>query len=350
MQKGSTLVGQSSVFLDAVERASQAAALTRPVLVIGERGTGKELIAERLHHLSPRWDGPLVTLNCAALPENLIDAELFGYETGAFTGAQKSRAGRFEDADGGTLFLDEIGTLSAAAQERLLRVVEYGELTRLGSNKPVQVDVRVVGATNEDLPAMVDKGRFRADLLDRLSFEVITLPPLRVRAEDILILAEHFARRMAIEIGWPEWPGFAPETRKALRSYPWPGNIRELKNAVERAVYRWGDPTTAIADIPFDPFESPWRPKQAAARSMDPVEAMKTAPPEAPAPSKHDCQSVADLRAAVAEYERDILAAALARSRYNQRETAAALKLTYDQLRHCLRRHGMLEKMPAQSA
>jgi psp operon transcriptional activator len=351
MQKGNTLVGQSSVFLDAIERASQAAALTRPVLVVGERGTGKELIAERLHHLSPRWDGPLVTLNCAALPENLIDAELFGYEVGAFTGAQKSRAGRFEDADGGTLFLDEIGTLSQAAQERLLRVVEYGELTRIGSNKPVQVDVRVVGATNEDLPAMVDKGRFRADLLDRLSFEVITLPPLRVRAEDILILAEHFARRMSIEIGWPEWPGFAPETKKALRSYPWPGNIRELKNAVERAVYRWGDPLTPIADIPFDPFESPWRPKQAiVAHSMNPVESMKTAPAEAPAPSKHDCQSVADLRAAVAEYERDILAAALARSRYNQRETAAALKLSYDQLRHCLRRHGMLEKMPAQTA
>ena len=348
MQKGNTLVGQSSVFLDAIERASQAAALTRPVLVIGERGTGKELIAERLHHLSPRWDGPLVTLNCAALPENLIDAELFGYEVGAFTGAQKARAGRFEDADGGTLFLDEIGTLSAAAQERLLRVVEYGELTRIGSNKPVQVDVRVVGATNEDLPAMVDKGRFRADLLDRLSFEVITLPPLRVRAEDILILAEHFARRMSIEIGWPEWPGFAPETKKALRSYPWPGNIRELKNAVERAVYRWGDPTTAIADIPFDPFDSPWRPKQAvASHNMDPVETIKAAPAEmSGAPSKHDCQSVADLRAAVAEYERDILAAALARSRYNQRETAAALKLTYDQLRHCLRRHGMLEKMP----
>ena len=351
MEKGVTLVGQSSVFLDAIERASRAAALTRPVLVIGERGTGKELIAERLHHLSPRWDGPLVTLNCAALPENLIDAELFGYETGAFTGAQKSRAGRFEDADGGTLFLDEIGTLSAAAQERLLRVVEYGELTRLGSNKAVQVDVRVVGATNEDLPAMVDKGRFRADLLDRLSFEVITLPPLRVRAEDILILAEHFARRMSIEIGWPEWPGFAPETKKALRSYPWPGNIRELKNAVERAVYRWGDPMTPIADIPFDPFESPWRPRPVAApRNVEPVASMTIAPAEASPPSKHDCQSVADLRAAVAEYERDILAAALARSRYNQRETAAALKLTYDQLRHCMRRHGMLEKLPAQIA
>jgi psp operon transcriptional activator len=347
MQKGSSLVGQSTAFLDAIERASQAAALSRPVLVIGERGTGKELIAERLHHLSPRWDGPLVTLNCAALPENLIDAELFGYEVGAFTGAQKARAGRFEDADGGTLFLDEIGTLSPAAQERLLRVVEYGELTRIGSNRPVQVDVRVVGATNEDLPAMAANGRFRADLLDRLSFEVITLPPLRARAEDILILAEHFARRMALEIGWPEWPGFAPEAKKALRSYPWPGNVRELKNAVERAVYRWADPVSPIAHIPFDPFDSPWRPKTSVStRPVDPAEEVKAAPADPALPSKYDCDSVADLRLAVAEYERDILAAALARCRYNQRETAAALKLSYDQLRHCLRRHGLLEKMP----
>ena len=348
MQSGSTLVGQSTAFLDAIERASQAAALSRPVLVIGERGTGKELIAERLHHLSPRWDGPLVALNCAALPENLIDAELFGYEVGAFTGAQKARAGRFEDADGGTLFLDEIGTLSAAAQERLLRVVEYGELTRIGSNKPVQVDVRVVGATNEDLPLMVEQGRFRADLLDRLSFEVITLPPLRVRAEDILILAEHFARRMSIEIGWPEWPGFAPEAKKALKAYPWPGNVRELKNAVERAVYRWGDPVAPIAHIPFDPFDSPWRPKTSVStRHVDPAEEVRTERTDLAASSKYDCETVADLRTAIAEYERDILAAALARCRYNQRETAAALKLSYDQLRHCLRRHGMLEKMSA---
>jgi psp operon transcriptional activator len=342
VQKATTLVGQSSAFLDAVERASAAAALARPVLVIGERGTGKELIAERLHRLSPRWDAPLVTINCAALPENLIDAELFGYEPGAFTGAQKARAGRFEDADGGTLFLDEIATLSAAAQERLLRVVEYGELTRLGSNKPVQVDVRVVGATNEDLPALADKGRFRADLLDRLSFEVITLPPLRARAEDILILAEHFARRMALELGWPEWPGFARSAKAALGEYRWPGNVRELKNVVERAVYRAADPVEPIAHIPFDPFESPWRPAQAmTTRTVDPVAAVREA---APPPLKADLSAVTDLRAAIAEHERDILAAALARCRYNQRETAAALALSYDQLRHCLKRHGMLEK------
>src|SRR5687768_16895168 len=174
-------IGQSGAFLDAVERASRAAPMRRPVLVIGERGTGKELIAERLHRLSNRWEEPLIIMNCAALPETLIEAELFGHEAGAFTGATKARAGRFEEADGGTLFLDELATLSQAAQERLLRVVEYGEVTRIGASRPVTVDVRIVAATNEDLPRLAERNRFRADLLDRLSFEVVTLPPLRHR-------------------------------------------------------------------------------------------------------------------------------------------------------------------------
>src|SRR6185312_7936710 len=151
----------------AVELAGRAAELIRPVLVIGERGTGKELIAERVHRLSPRWDGPLIIMNCAALPETLIEAELFGHESGAFTGATKARAGRFEEAHRGTLFLDELGTLSMAAQERLLRAVEYGEVTRIGSSRPLNVDVRIVAATNEDLPKLADEGKFRADLLDR---------------------------------------------------------------------------------------------------------------------------------------------------------------------------------------
>ncbi|KPF76426.1 AAA family ATPase [alpha proteobacterium AAP81b] len=341
MAPAAQLIGSSSAFLDAVEAASAAARLSRPVLVIGERGTGKELIAERLHRLSPRWGGPLVSLNCAALPENLVDAELFGHEAGAFTGASRARAGRFEDADGGTLFLDEIATLSAAAQERLLRVVEYGELTRLGSNKPVQVDVRLVGATNEDLPGLVARGRFRADLLDRLSFEVITLPPLRERAEDIGVLALHFGRRMASELGWPRFVGFTPQALALLEAHPWPGNIRELKNVVERAVYRWGDEATPVGRIIIDPFESPWRPGGAPApvaslpAKIDP--AGDVAAPARPA-------SVADLRAAVHAYEKDLLLAALERCRHNQRKTAAALALTYDQLRHALKRHDLLEK------
>ncbi len=254
------LIGSAPAFLDAVERASAAAALNRPVLVIGERGTGKELIAERLHRLSPRWGGPLVTMNCAALPENLLDAELFGYDPGAFTGATRGRAGRFEDADSGTLFLDEIACLSAAAQERLLRVVEYGELTRLGSNRVIRVDVRVIGATNEDLPALAGRGTFRADLLDRLSFEVVTLPPLRARAEDIPLLAGHFGRRMAVELGWAGFAGFTEAAAARLAAHPWPGNVRELKNVVERSLYRWGDADVPVGTVVLDAFESPWRP------------------------------------------------------------------------------------------
>ena len=320
-----------------MERASAAAALNRPVLVIGERGTGKELIAERLHRLSPRWGAPLISINCAALPENLIDAELFGYEAGAFTGAQRARAGRFEDADGGTLFLDEIATLSSAAQERLLRVVEYGELTRIGSNRALTVDVRLVGATNEDLPRLVEQGRFRADLLDRLSFEVITLPPLRERAEDIEALALHFGRRMAAELGWARFPGFTPKAKALLDGYSWLGNVRELKNVVERSLYRWADGETPIGQIILDPFESPWRPAAAviATTPIDPVAEVAALP--APA-----LTSVSDLRAAVQDYERGILIAALERCRHNQRRTASALALSYDQLRHALKRHGML--------
>jgi psp operon transcriptional activator len=242
VERADQFIGQSLAFLDAVERASRAAPLNRPVLVIGERGTGKELIAERLHHLSSRWAGPLIIMNCAALPENLIEAELFGHEAGSFTGAVKTRHGRFEESDGGTLFLDELGTLSMPAQDRLLRAVEYGEITRIGASKPISVDVRIVAATNENLPAQVEKGKCRADLLDRLSFEVITLPPLRSRQGDVPLLAEHFGRRMAVELEWTNWPGFSPRALAALETYPWPGNVRELRNVVERAVYRHEDP------------------------------------------------------------------------------------------------------------
>src|SRR4029079_1262220 len=224
MERTNQFVGQSLAFLDAVERASRAAPLNRPVLVIGERGTGKELVAERLHHLRPRWSGPLVVMNCAALPENLIEAELFGHEAGSFTGAAKTRHGQFEEADGGTLFLDELATLSSPAQDRLLRAVEYGEVTRIGASKPIEVDVRIVAATNEHLPSLVEQGRFRADLLDRLSFEVVTLPPLRSRQGDIPLLAEHFGRRMAVELDWPNWPGFSPNAMAEMERYRWPGN------------------------------------------------------------------------------------------------------------------------------
>lgn len=340
MERATQVIGQSGAFLDALERASRAAALDRPVLVIGERGTGKELVAERLHRLSPRWDQPLIVMNCAALPETLIEAELFGHESGAFTGATKARAGRFEEAHRGTLFLDELGTLSMAAQERLLRAVEYGEVTRIGSSRPLNVDVRIVAATNEHLPDKVEKGTFRADLLDRLSFEVVTLPPLRARRGDIEVLAEFFGRRMASEIGLADWPGWGPNALDALLTYDWPGNVRELRNVVERAVYRW-EREGPVDSIEIDPFKSPFRPRTAVSAASTPAAMpIAAAAPEEEAPTAFD--GGIDFKTRVNAFERQLLSRALAEHRFNQRSTADALGLTYDQLRHALKRHELL--------
>ncbi len=337
MERENQFIGQSGAFLDAVERASRAAPMRRPVLVIGERGTGKELIAERLHRLSTRWDEPLVVMNCAALPETLIEAELFGHEAGAFTGATKTRAGRFEEADKGTLFLDELGSLSMGAQERLLRAVEYGEVTRIGSSRPMQVDVRIVAATNENLPDKAACGNFRADLLDRLSFEVITLPPLRVREGDVEVLADYFGRRMAAELGWEDWPGFAGHVGEQLVNHDWPGNVRELRNVVERAIYRWDNWSEPIGHVQFDPFDSPWAPMTPKTRAPQPEQGKMFAPVAS------DFESIDDLRAAVDEHERAIVEHALGKHRWNQRQTAKALGLSYDQLRHCIKKHGLTD-------
>jgi len=345
MERDVQFIGQSTAFLDAVERASRAAPVRRPVLVIGERGTGKELIAQRLHHLSPRWGEPLITMNCAALPETLIEAELFGHEAGAFTGAVRARAGRFEEADRGTLFLDELGTLSMAAQERLLRAIEYGEIARIGASRPVQVDVRVVAATNADLPRMAEEGTFRADLLDRLSFEVINLPPLRAREGDVYELADYYGRRMATELEWDTWPGFSPEALVVLDAHDWPGNVRELRNVVERAVYRWANEYAPIAEIVFDPFENPWR--TTAVREDVVPEVAAPASPSTPIPAAQfkgaGREAGASLRASVDAYERGLLLESLDRHRWNQRRAAAAMGLSYDQLRHCIKKHRLSE-------
>ena len=222
--------------------------------MIGERGTGKELVAARLHFLSPRWDGPYAKLNCAALAEGLLESELFGHEAGAFTGATRRRAGRFELANGGSLFLDEIANASMSVQEKIpqnrrVRRVRTGrrQCTTIG------VDVRVIGATNIDLPSAADAGRFRHDLLDRLSVAVVTIPPLRARTEDIALLAHHFGRALAQEIGWTAFAGFGKSALKALRNYRWPGNVRELKNVVERAVFN-AEPDQTVDTIVFRPL------------------------------------------------------------------------------------------------
>ncbi len=331
------LIGEAPAFLEVMEAASRVAALDRPVLVVGERGTGKQLVALRLHFLSPRWNRPLVELNCAALPETLVESELFGHEAGAFTGAVRRRAGRFERADGGTLFLDEIANAPLAVQEKILRVVEYGTFERVGSSATVRCDVRLVAAANVDLPALAHAGRFREDLLDRLSFDVLTLPPLRSRPEDIPLLANHFARGMAVELGWPAPPTFTPAAVEHLLAYSWPGNVRELRNVVERAVYRWSEPERPIGAIDFDPFKSPHRiAPEPAAPSLRPHPVVKVA---SPLPR--------DLDAAVAAYEADLLRRALVAARYNQRMAARQLGLGYHQFRSRLKRHGLLPVAPA---
>lgn len=326
------LIGRAAAFLDLMDKVSRAAPLDRPVLVIGERGTGKELIAARLHFLSKRWGGPFLQLNCATLPEGVLDSELFGHEAGAFTGATRTRQGRFEAADGGTLFLDEIATMSMATQEKLLRVIEYGTFQRVGGNETISVDVRIIGATNVDLPSLSEEGKFRADLLDRLSFDVLTVPPLRHRRDDVMELAEYFARAMAAEIGWDRFPGFSADVEAQLLSHPWPGNVRELKNAVERAVYQWDEENGSIDHIVFDPFASPYRPQTS--KHADAGEETVEAP--------FDITTPLDLRAHLAELERDILTTAMEHCRHNQRACAQHLNLSYDQLRHALKKHGLL--------
>jgi psp operon transcriptional activator len=306
-------------------QVSALAALDRPALVVGERGTGKELVAARLTYLSPRWDQPFVKLNCATLAASLLDSELFGHEAGAFTGALRRRLSRFELADGGTLFLDEIANASLAVQEKILRVIEYGTFERVGGNEALEVDVRVIAATNEDLPEVAAAGRFRSDLLDRLAFDVVTVPPLRARVEDIPLLAEHFARGMARTLGRAYFPGFSSEALERLVSYPWPGNVRELRNVVERSVYRWPQPDAPVGTIVFDAFAAPWRPAAAAPAAA------------APAAAPEDGPFVERVR----RYEAGLLREALAAQHHNQRRAAAALGLSYHQLRHYLKKHGI---------
>jgi psp operon transcriptional activator len=333
-----TPIGQAPTFLDMLAHVSRAAPLNRPVLVIGERGTGKELVAGRLALLSPRWDAPFIKLNCAALPETLLDSELFGHEAGSFTGAQRRRPGRFEQADRGTIFLDEIATASAAVQEKLLRVIEYGQFERVGGSDSLRVDVRVVAATNVHLPDLAADGRFRPDLLDRLSFDVITVPPLRARRDDIMLIAEHFAQRMTSELGREYFPGFAPAAQELLLAHDWPGNVRELRNVVERSVYRMTDPDRRLAQIILDPFASPYRPAAVAvaARPAAAVGPVAAAAPEDTAPP------AGGFAEATRAYEARLLQQALQACRFNQAEAARRLGLSYYQFRHHLRVHAML--------
>ncbi|MCU0593739.1 MAG: phage shock protein operon transcriptional activator, partial [Desulfobacterales bacterium] len=327
-------LGQSDAFLAFQERLSRVAPIQRPVLLVGERGTGKELAAARLHYLSGRWQKSFVTLNCASLSPSLIESELFGYERGAFTGALQRRVGRFEAADGGTLFLDEIGNVPKEVQEKILRAVEYQDFERVGSAEKVAVDVRILAATHANLPEMAATGQFRSDLLDRLSFEVLAVPPLRERAGDIKLLARHFAARMAREMERAEMPDFSPEAWEVLEGYRWPGNVRELKNVVERAVYRSDSPL--IAEIALDPFGGA---SQRSATTGRPGLDRKSAQ----VPEAGSDPLAVPLKKAVLGLKMRMLTVALERSRYNQRKAAVLLGLSYDQVRGLYRRYQKLQ-------
>ena len=329
METMQTVIGESHALNTALDHISNLAGIDRSILVTGERGTGKEIAANRLHFLSSRWQGPFIKLNCASLPENLLDSELFDYEPGAFTGARRSHQGRFERADGGTLFLDELGTMPLALQEKLLRVIEYGELERIGGSQTIKVDVRIVAATNADLPVMATKGEFRWDLLDRLTFDVVNMPPLRTRGGDITLLAEHFAVRFAAESGWHHFPGFSPNAKSELYRYEWPGNVRELRNVIERSLHRQGEDGEQIADLVINPWPD---------RHIDVSE---TTLPEKPSTNALNSELPKNLRAALEQQEASWLEQALDQTANNQKQAAALLGLSYDQIRGLMRKHGL---------
>jgi len=335
-QSSQQIIGEAPAFLEMLEHVSRAAPLDRSVLVVGERGTGKELIASRLHFLSERWEQGLVKVNCAALTESILESELFGHEAGAFTGAQTTHIGHFERADGGTLILDELATITLRMQEKILRVIEYGEIQRVGGSDTLRVDVRIVGSTNADLKALARAGKFRWDLLDRIAFDVITVPPLRERVEDIMPLAHAFAINMTSELRRAYFPGFSPRASSALLRHAWPGNVRELKNAVERSVYRSSNPDAAITKIAFDPFDSPYKLAEPAASSET-----------RPTKDKPKALLPTDLPARLLDLERELIEAALERSRFNQKVAANLLGLSYHQFRGRLRKLDISGSPPA---
>jgi transcriptional regulator with GAF, ATPase, and Fis domain len=302
------ILGESAQMQQLIAQIGRVARIPRPLLIVGERGTGKELVARAIHFASGRAAGRMVTINCAAIGDTLLESELFGHERGAFTGAERARRGRFEQADGGTLFLDEIGNMPLPFQQKILRVVEYGTFTPVGGDRERKTSARIVAATNADLSGKIKRREFLGDLYDRLAFEVITVPPLRERPEDIEILARRFLEHFAEEIPAFRGKQLANSALKLLRSYPFPGNVRELKNLIERAAYR--DTTNEITpeDIGLLPSDEP-------------------------------IVSGAGFMEQVARFSRRLLKRALAESGGNRAGAARRLGLSYDQFRHYHRKH-----------
>jgi two-component system NtrC family response regulator len=313
------IVGDSAPIAAVMNKIERVAPMPRPVLVLGPRGTGKELVARAIHFLSPRASEPFITINCAAVPESLLESELFGHEEGAFTGATKQKEGKFELADGGTLFLDEIGNMSLEFQAKILRVLEYQRFERVAGSESIQVNVRVIAATNADLREAMTAGKFRRDLYDRLAFEVIQLPPLRDRLDDVPVLAAYFLSCFRMEVSGLTAKEIAPDAFDRLAAYDWPGNIRELKNVVERAAYTCERDVVTGADIDA---------------------ALPPEPSEAP-PSSFDDDPALPLHERVDAFESYLCRDALERTRFRQKEAAALLGVTYDQFRQRYRKYGL---------
>jgi two-component system response regulator AtoC len=310
------LLGRTPAMLEVFKTIGRVAGTQEPVLILGESGTGKELVANAIHANSPRLGQPFIKVNCAALSPTLLESELFGHEKGAFTGAVARRLGRFEQAHGGTLFLDEVGDLDLDLQAKLLRVLQVGQFERVGGNETVQTDVRVISATNRDLPAQVAAGRFREDLFYRLNVVLIRLPPLRERHDDIPLLAEHILGRLARKYHWPQL-GLSPQAREQLLSHTWPGNVRELQNVLARAaILARGRPI-----LPDD-------------LGKVGLAAAGASPAGAPA-------SPLALKDILAETERRVIAQALEEAKWNRTQAARLLGISRRQLFDKIQQYGL---------
>jgi len=313
------VIGESAALRAAVELARRVAPTRSTVLVTGETGTGKEVIAGLVHGFSRRAEAPFVKVNCAALPETLLESELFGHERGAFTGADRARVGRFEQANSGTLFLDEIADMSPATQAKLLRVLQDQEFQRLGGTRAIRTDVRIVAATNQDLEAAIQAGRFREDLYFRLNVISIHLPPLRERPEDVVALAHHFLEEFGRDLGRPR-TGFTGAALERIRAHPWPGNVRELRNAVERAVLMADGARIDASDIGLS----------------------DTAPLAARAGAQGELGGLlAGVDLSLEAMERALVQEALRRSRWVQKDAAKLLGVTRRKLNYMIARMGL---------
>jgi len=313
MRQSYDIIGDSAPMQEMLRLVEAVASLPRPVLICGERGTGKELVAAAIHYEGSRADGPFVVVNCAAIAEGLLECELFGQEENAFDGAP-FKLGRFEIADNGTLFLDEIGNMSPDFQAKILRVIEYQSFERVQGTERIDVDVRIIAATNTDIQQAIESGSFRPDLYDRIAFQVIHLPLLRDKKEDIPALCEHFIARFAEEIAGLEPKPVSAKALERLAPYDWPGNVRELKNVIEGALCRAAGPEIGPGDLLLP--------------QPDIAETAEVFPEK------------------VASFEKSLLLEALERSNWNQKRAAAALGLKYDQLRHLYKKYDLRARRP----